>query len=163
MPTRPHPFQADFAKHALAHPPASSPAFFAADLPSAFATPCPPLSPAPVHAHAFAAVSSTERGHRHVFRGFVYPANGSAKDGHVHRFQGVTEYTSGHFHRVEGWTGPAIPQPDGSHVHRVDVWLDSEPFQFRGGAYRTVTVLPRHVHRISAVTGPPLGEEPDDW
>jgi hypothetical protein len=94
---------------------------------------------------------------------FVYPVNGCGTDGHIHRFQGATEYASGHFHRVAGWTGPAIPQPDGTHVHRIDALLDAEPFRFRGGAYETVAVLPRHAHRVTAMTGPPLGGEPADW
>lgn len=98
-----------------------------------------------------------------MLRVFVYPANGCGADGHVHPFQGATEYASGHFHRIAGWTGPAIPRPDGSHVHCIEAQADTEPFRFRGGAYETATDLPRHAHRVSAVTGPPLGGEPACW
>jgi hypothetical protein len=115
------------------------------------------------HAHEFHGVTSVDLGHAHEIAFFTYPVNGTAEDGHKHRFQGVTEREDGHFHRFDAYTGPAIPTTNGNHVHAIYVAMNDEPFEFKGGYYRTVLDIQRHTHRVLGQTGSPLGYEPPNW
>ena len=117
----------------------------------------------PAHAHWFRGGSVPEQGHSHNVEFYTYPVNGSGTDRHVHTYQGHTSQNAGHFHRFIGTTGPAIPLPNGSHYHTVADKLDTEPFEFKGNFYVTVSRIKLHTHEFRGATGTGLGYEPPDW
>ncbi|WP_238178205.1 YmaF family protein [Paenibacillus contaminans] len=116
---------------------------------------------APSHAHYALVRSSAALGHWHWIGFFTYPVNGGDTDSHIHDFQGVSRVADyqgiSHFHRFTGETGQAIPLSGGGHYHMFDAATDNEPFQFKGGAYKTVLSIPRHIHAFTGATGSGLG------
>lgn len=120
-------------------------------------------SDGPPHSHYFQASSTEARGHYHQLYVFTYPSNGTAADQHIHRFQGITSVQDLHFHRFEGYTGPPKRLNDGTHIHFVQGCLNSEPFEYKGGYYKTLTRIPRHTHCFEGYTSVPIGFEPPGW
>jgi hypothetical protein len=142
-------------------------------LPNAPCIKFPDARLAPPHTHHLRAVTTAERGHRHVLQSFVYANNGSAYDGHIHDFQGITDQANGHRHRFYGRTGPALPLADGSHYHAVSGWTYlnyTQPVQvliggmpLEGGVIYSETAEGLHRHAYSAATSVNFGEPPADW
>lgn len=121
----------------------------------------------PPHAHPYRAITTTERGHRHVVYGFTFSANGSNLDDHTHFYRGITTAESGHYHRYYGITGPPIALPNGTHYHEISgrVYRNYvEPIETPyGGVVYQAGKKEVHDHRYKGRTGEPLGYFPEDW
>ncbi|NGP44254.1 hypothetical protein G4V62_04540 [Bacillaceae bacterium SIJ1] len=109
------------------------------------------------HTHSFLIKSSTNEGHCHDLKAYLFAVNGSNEDEHIHTFKGVTSFTKGHEHIFNGQTGPPIPLPNGGHVHEVKGVVE------KNGTNEDVSVAydffkkANHQHSYKGFTGLTIG------